>query len=312
MLQKGSHRSNYCALLSEVPSNPLLQCPDLFQLRELADKYNFMLILDDTIANFLNVDLITTGLADAVCTSLTKLVSGRGDAMAGSIVTNPNTDKGRWMQQDLAKHHTHTDLFASDAAAVLLNSADFPERNAVINYNAEGLADWLNQHDDVKTVYYPKHESLSLYKSLQSGEGGYGGLFSMILHKHMCQRTFYDALDVAKGPSLGTDFTLVCPYTLLAHYHELDFAMSYKVPPNLVRVAVGLEPLEVMKAKFEAALRQSKLHPKVCMDSVEQRRGYSTASLNKEGVSGGPVMARNVWTRRRIYSTLRRVSYFVR
>jgi cystathionine gamma-synthase len=70
-------------------------------------------------------------------------------------------------------------------------------------------------------------------------------------------------LDVAKGPSLGTNFTLVCPYTLLAHYHELDFAISYNVPPNLIRFAVGLEDFEELKAKFEAALSKSRLHPKI-------------------------------------------------
>ncbi|GKY97196.1 cystathionine gamma-synthase [Mayamaea pseudoterrestris] len=314
MLRKRGLNRNYCALLSEVPSNPLLQCPDLYKLRELADEFNFMLILDDTIANFLNVDLITTGLADAVCTSLTKLASGRGDAMAGSIVANPNTSKGRWLQQDLQQHHNHMDLFQADAAAILFNSIDFRERNATINANAEGLADWLNEHEDVKTVYYPKHVSSSgLYKDLQTANGGFGGLFSMILHSHMCQRTFYDALDVAKGPSLGTDFTLVCPYTLLAHYHELDFAMSYDVAPNLVRVAVGLEPLDDMKQKFASALRQSKLHPKVCMESLEQRRAYSTTTCHAKRCD---VVARtssgNVGARQRCHAAPRTTSFFVR
>jgi hypothetical protein len=146
--------------------------------------------------------------------------------MGGSLVANASTEKGRWMQQDLAslKDPTHGGLYKSDAVALLKNSVDFPERSAVINTNAEGLADWLQEHPDVQTVYYPK--SSPHYAQVQSESGGFGGLFSIILHRHMCQRTFYDALDVAKGPSLGTNFTLVCPYTLLAHYHELDFAMS--------------------------------------------------------------------------------------
>lgn len=308
MLEKGNR--NYCALLSEVPSNPLLRCPDLYKLRELADQYNFMLILDDTIANYFNVDLIRTGLADAVCTSLTKLASGRGDAMAGSIVANPFTEKGRWMQQDLQQHHSHADLFDADAAAILQNSTDFKARNDVINANAEGLVDWLNEHEDVKTVYYPK--AAPLYQKVQSG--GFGGLFSMILHSHMCQRTFYDALNVAKGPSLGTDFTLACPYTLLAHYHELDFAMSYDVPPNLVRVAVGLEPLDEMKEKFAAALRRSKLHPKVCMDKLgqpQQRRSFSTVVARSSSSAAGRPGA-HLQTLRGMSSLLRFVRYCAR
>ena len=265
LLQKTYPHKSYSALMTEVPSNPLLQCPDLQRLRSLADEYNFLLIVDDTISNWLNVDVIKSGLADAVCTSLTKLVSGRGDAIAGSIVTNPFTKGGRWMQSDILERldHTHGGLYCQDAHAIVQNSDDFVERNKTINANAEALSDWLVEHGDVETVFYPKHVA-PLYENVKRPEGGYGGLLSIILHPHMCQRTFYDALNVAKGPSLGTNFTLVCPYTLLAHYHELDFAMSYNVPPNLLRIAVGLEPIDELKEKFETAFRISRLYPKIC------------------------------------------------
>jgi cystathionine gamma-synthase len=255
--------SRWSALFTEVPSNPLLQCPDLEKLRELADEHDFCLVVDDTIGNFLNVDLIDSGLADAVCTSLTKLVSGRGDAIAGSVVLNPNTEKGRWMKEDMAKDtDLYGGLYEADARAMVYNSRDFEERNAKINDTSEQLADFLNNHPDVEIVWYPKFVA-PLYPKYQ--KDGYGGLMSIHLHPHICQRTFYDALDVAKGPSLGTNFTLVCPYTLLAHYHELDFAMSYNVPPNLIRIAVGLEEFEDLKAKFESALNLSRLHPKITM-----------------------------------------------
>jgi cystathionine gamma-synthase len=268
LLQKTRSFKSYAALFTEVPSNPLLQCPDLYRLRSLADKYNFLLIVDDTISNWLNVDVIKSGLADAVCTSLTKLVSGRGDVIGGSVVTNPFTKGGQWMQNDILmrSYHSHGGLYRQDARAILYNSVDFVERNAVINSTAEALADWLLEHGDVETVYYPKHIA-PFYNAVKRSSGGYGGLMSIILHPHMCQRTFYDALNVAKGPSLGTNFTLVCPYTLLAHYHELDFAMSYDVPPNLLRIAVGLEPIDELKDKFEAAFRNSRLYPKISKKS---------------------------------------------
>ena len=257
--------ANWSALFTEVPSNPLLKCPDMERLRELADKYDFCLVVDDTIGNFLNIDMIESGLADAVCTSLTKLVSGRGDAMAGSVVVNPYTEKGRWMREDLAKDtDLYGGLYHADARAMVHNSRDFVERNTRINENSEKLAEFLNQHPDVEIVWYPKYVA-PLYERYQKEGGGFGGLMSIHLHPHMCQRTFYDALDVAKGPSLGTNFTLVCPYTLLAHYHELDFALSYDVPPNLIRIAVGLENFTELQAKFQEALRKSRLHPKISM-----------------------------------------------
>ncbi|KAG7364453.1 cystathionine gamma-synthase [Nitzschia inconspicua] len=263
LLRLRSTNSRWSALFTEVPSNPLLQCPDLVKLRKLADEFDFCLVVDDTIGNFLNVDLIDSGLADAVCTSLTKLVSGRGDAIAGSVVLNPNTEKGRWMKEDMAKDSDlYGGLHESDAMAMVHNCRDFPERNARINETSELLADFLQEHQGVETVWYPKFVA-PLFRNYQKPNGGFGGLMSIHLHPHICQRTFYDTLDVAKGPSLGTNFTLVCPYTLLAHYHELDFAMSYNVPPNLIRIAVGLEDFDELKEKFSYALNKSRLHPKL-------------------------------------------------
>ena len=37
---------------------------------------------------------------------------------------------------------------------------------------------------------------------------------------------FFDAIDTAKGPSLGTNFTLTSPYAILAHYGELEWVYT--------------------------------------------------------------------------------------
>ncbi|MDG1060227.1 MAG: PLP-dependent transferase, partial [Synechococcus sp. cluster3_bin.96] len=67
----------------------------------------------------------------------------------------------------------------------------------------------------------------------------------------------YDRLAVCKGPSLGTPFTLVCPYVLLAHYDELPWAKACGVPSHLLRVSVGLEQPEELWQRFERALSAS-------------------------------------------------------
>ena len=59
---------------------------------------------------------------------------------------------------------------------------------------------------------------------------------------------------MSKGPSFGTPFTLVCPYVMLAHYHELEWAEACGVPANLLRVSCGLEPIETLIAAFDEAL----------------------------------------------------------
>jgi len=65
---------------------------------------------------------------------------------------------------------------------------------------------------------------------------------------------FFDAIDTAKGPSLGTNFTLTSPYTILAHYGELEWAAQYEVEANLVRVSVGLEDTPALLETFRSAL----------------------------------------------------------
>lgn len=67
----------------------------------------------------------------------------------------------------------------------------------------------LTHHTIVKDVYYPKYSPTKpLYDRLRNPNGGYGGLFSVTFHSTAEAIAFYDALEVLKGPSLGTNFTL--------------------------------------------------------------------------------------------------------
>jgi cystathionine gamma-synthase len=85
-------------------------------------------------------------------------------------------------------------------------------------------------------------------------EEGFGGLVSIELHGgESAAAAFYDALEISKGPSLGTNFSLVSPYTLLAHYNELDWAAERGAPRNLIRIWVGLEDPEDLEDRFTRA-----------------------------------------------------------
>lgn len=69
------------ALFCEFPSNPLLRSPDLLRLRELANQYGFVIVVDETIGNFVNVEVLQW--ADMVVSSLTKIFSGDANVMGG-------------------------------------------------------------------------------------------------------------------------------------------------------------------------------------------------------------------------------------
>lgn len=74
----------FLALFCEFPGNPLLRTPDLSRIRLLADQYDFAVVVDETIGNFLNVHVLPA--ADVVVSSLTKVFSGDSNVMGGRQV----------------------------------------------------------------------------------------------------------------------------------------------------------------------------------------------------------------------------------
>jgi cystathionine gamma-synthase len=61
----------------------------------------------------------------------------------------------------------------------------------------------------VKQVNYPKHSpTRPFYDRCRTPNGGYGGLLSATFFTRADAVAFFDSLDTAKGPSLGTNFTL--------------------------------------------------------------------------------------------------------
>jgi cystathionine gamma-synthase len=110
----------------------------------------------------------------------------------------------------------------------------------------------------VKRIYYPKYNaSRSYYDICRRPDGGYGGLISVTFHHPAQAKVFFDCIQTAKGPSLGTNFTLTSPYVLLAHYKELAWASRFGLEPYLIRISVGLEPTSMLTDVFDAALRET-------------------------------------------------------
>lgn len=243
----------YLALFCEFPGNPMLNCPDLKRIRALADRYDFAMVVDETIGNFINVHVLP--FADIVVSSLTKIFSGECNVMGGSAIFNPS---GKYYQslKAVARTEYEDNYWAEDVMFMERNSRHFVSRIEKINVNAEVICDILRSHPLVKSVYYPKfNASRIFYDDCRTPNGGYGGLLSFIFKKKAQAVAFYDKIETAKGPSLGTNFTLTSPYVILAHYLELDWAAQFGVPAELIRVSVGLEDASDLIARFAMALK---------------------------------------------------------
>ncbi|TVR11261.1 MAG: PLP-dependent transferase [Planctomycetota bacterium] len=244
---------SYAAVFVEVPGNPLLTTPDIVQLAQICRQAGVPLVVDDTVASPLNVDVLSH--ATVVVDSLTKYVVGRGDVMAGAAVVNPQAPQARALAAAMQAEDDPEALWWQDAAALAERAQEYPQRIARINANAAVLVQRLRRHPAVADLYYP--DQCANYRRLLRPQGGFGGLCSLVLHDGArWAPQVYDGMQVNKGPSLGTDFTLACPFTLLAHYRELEWAESCGVSRWLIRLAIGIEDPELLWQRVLAGLEQ--------------------------------------------------------
>lgn len=160
--------------------------------------------------------------------------------------------------------------FDEDAIYMERNSRDFRRRIHLIDDTTQAVCEFLHSRSlsgsgtptsVIKDVFYPKWTTRDKYelcriKESEGGKaGGFGGLFSVTFTTAVASHAFFDNLSCWKGPSLGTNFTLACPYTVLAHYTEMKWAAEFGVEESLVRISVGMEEKEPLLRSFEAALK---------------------------------------------------------
>lgn len=242
----------YNALFCEFPSNPLLRCPNLERIYSLSQKYDFAVVVDETVGNFLNIHVLP--FADVVVSSLTKIFSGDSNVMGGSAVLNPQSQYYSLLKRTWSEHFEDV-VWPEDAIFLERNSRDFVQRIERINATATAACDTLVGHPKIKDVYYPRvNPSREYYEARMTPKGGYGGLMSATFHTTADAAAFFDNLHVEKGPSLGTNFTLASPFVILAHFTELEWAESFGVDRNLVRFSIGLEPTSDLVSKLRHAL----------------------------------------------------------
>ncbi len=164
-----------------------------------------------------------------------------GRCPGGSLIINR---AGRFAGQLQATVQSDfEELLADEDAAVLFRNSDSLEaRVRQTNSNALQLAEYLATHPVVGPSLLSGVLREAAYEKIRRPDGGYGGLMSVLL-KSPARTTpgVFDRLQICKGPNLGTYFTLCCPYTILAHYNELDFVESCGVSRWLLRISVGNE-----------------------------------------------------------------------
>lgn len=248
LLQRGPLAACFC----EIPGNPLLGSADLARVTPVVRRHRVPLVVDDVVATPLNVDLRPH--ADLIATSLTKYIVGTGDAMGGAVICNPRSPYHAALRRLVQAAHEDL-LWGSEARVIEAQARTFPERMRRHNANGRFIAERLRQHPAVERVWYPRWEFQDRYEAVRRPDGGYGSLVTFLPRDAaVASPRCYDRLALCKGPSLGTVFTLACPFTLLAHYGELAWAETCGVSRHLIRLSIGLEDPQLVWARLEQAL----------------------------------------------------------
>jgi cystathionine gamma-synthase len=220
----------------EAPSNPFLSFPDM----EAAARHPARVLVDATASTPVLFRPLEHG-ADFVLHSATKYMAGHHDALAGALVFRAQEDFDRVKQ---FRDRTGP-VAAPDVAWLLLRGLKTLEvRVRRQSASALELARRLSDHPGVERVRYP---GLGDELAARYMDGGFGGLLSFDVRGEAdgARRVETSVRVIANATSLGgVDSVLET-----RHRWEGD-----RVPPNLIRLSVGLEDVEELWADLKQAL----------------------------------------------------------
>lgn len=238
----------------ETPGNPLLALCDLAAIAAFARDAGIVTICDNTFATPVNQRPLELGI-DVVVHSATKYFCGHGDAIGGLIVgRKPFIDA--CLTEPLRYYGGIMAPF--NAYLMMRGSQTLPLRVERHNANALGLAHWLEDHPAVAWVRYPglpSHPQHALAR--RQMPGGFGGMVCFEVAGGMdAGKRLLNAVRICSlAVSLGDTRTLITHAASTTHsVVSRESRLAQGVTDGLVRLSVGLEDLDDLKADLQAGL----------------------------------------------------------
>ncbi|MCX2453599.1 O-acetylhomoserine aminocarboxypropyltransferase/cysteine synthase [Pedobacter sp. PLR] len=283
--------ANTKAIYLESIGNPSFSIADFEKISAIANKHGLPLIVDNTFgaAGYLFRPLEHG--AHVVVQSATKWIGGHGTSIGGVIVDGGNYNWGNGkFKQFTEPSEGYNGLVFNDVFGIggpfgniqfairarVEGLRDFGPAISPFNSflliqgletlslrvqrhvdNALALATWLENHEAVKKVNYPGLESSPYHANAKKYlQNGFGAVLSFELHGEKTQATtLVDSLKlVSHVANVGDAKTLIIQPAATTH-QQLSEAeqISAGVTPNLLRVSVGIEHIDDIKADFEQA-----------------------------------------------------------
>lgn len=287
---------NTKAIYLETIGNPRLNIPDFEKFAALAKEYDLPLVVDNTFGAGGYLFRPLEWGANVVVNSTTKWITGHGTTIGGIVVDggNYNWGNGKFPQFTEPSEGYHGlkfwDVFGEGNPLGLPNIA-FAIRtrveglrdlgacqspfNAFLGLqgletlslrverhveNALTLAKWLESHPQVEYVLYPGLES-SPYHTLAKKylTNGFGGILNFgIKGGKETGRKFIDSLQlISHLANMGDNKTLAIHPASTTHEQLTEEEQKAAgVEPNLVRISVGTEHIDDIKADFEQSFEK--------------------------------------------------------
>jgi cystathionine gamma-lyase len=238
----------------ETPTNPLLKIVDIAAISDIARRHGLLLVVDNTFASPILQRPLQLG-ADIVVHSATKYINGHSDMVGGLAVVGNNAELAE--QLAFLQNSAGAVQGPFDSFLALRGLKTLPLRMKAHCENALALAQWLEGQSTVAKVIYPGLASHPHHELASRQMLGYGGIVSIELAgggeaaKRFCKKTRLFTL----AESLGGVESLVNLPTLMTHASiPPERRAQLGIGDNLVRLSVGVEALDDLRADLGAAL----------------------------------------------------------
>ena len=252
---KAAMQPNTRLLFAETPTNPLTDVCDIQALADIAHGGNALLVVDNCFATPILQRPLEMG-ADLVVHSGTKYLDGQGRVMAGALCG------AKSLIDDVfgpVMRSAGMTLSPFNAWVVLKGLETLGIRMHAQSQQALALAQWLEAQPQVARVYYPglkSHPQHELAMKQQSGLGGAVLSFEVKANSpEQGRENAFKVMNATRTVSLSTNLGDV--KTLVAHPASTSRGRLTEaqrqvagIQQSLIRVAVGLEHLDDLKADF--------------------------------------------------------------
>ena len=240
----------------ETPTNPLLKLADLSAVARISHQHGLLAVCDNTFATPFIQRPLEHGF-DIVVHSTTKYLNGHSDAIGGAAVVRAGSELAEriaYLQNAVGGVPSPFDSFLTLRGIKTL--ALRMERHCA---NALAVAQFLEQHPAVESVRYPglaSHPQHALARRQMSG--GYGGIVTAVLRGGLeaARRTLERCHLFGLAESLGGVESLIEHPGMMTHASlPSEVRASLGISDGLIRLSVGVEDVEDLKAELSAALK---------------------------------------------------------